>query len=74
MLLRGVPQDHAHDDVFTFCERHALVGDIVVGLGKRPGEYLLDAATEHETKEPLGYFVSVAGKRQAFIERGVGGP
>ena len=33
MLLRGVPRDHSHDDVVTFCESHILVGEVVVGLG-----------------------------------------
>ena len=74
MLLRGVPADHSHDDVVTFCESHILVGEIVVGLDVRRGENLRYPATEHKTKEPLGYFVSVAGKCQTFIERGVGGP
>ena len=74
MLLRGVPRGHSHDDVVTFCESHILVGEVVVGLGERRGDYVPGAATEHETKEPLGCFVSVAGKYQTFIERGVGGP
>ena len=74
MLLRGVPQDHSHDDVVTFCESHILVGEVVVGLGERRGDYVLRPATEHKTKEPLGCFVNVAGKFQTFIERGVGSP
>ena len=74
MLLRGVAREHSHDDVVTFCESHILVGEVVVGLGERRGDYLPDAATEHKTKESLGCFVRVAGKCQTFIERGVGGP
>ena len=74
MLLRGVPRDHSHDDVVTFCKGHILVGEVVVGLGERSGDYVRSSATEHKTKEPLGCFVTVAGKCQTFIERGVGGP
>ena len=46
MLLRGVPRDHSHDDVVTFCESHILVGEVVVGLGERRGDYVPGAATE----------------------------
>ena len=46
----------------------------MVGLGECRGDYVPGAATEHETKEPLGCLVSVAGKCQTFVERGVGGP
>ncbi len=74
MLLRGVPRAHSHDDVVTFCESHILVGEVVVGLGERRGDYVAEAATEHKTQEPLGCLVSVAGKCKTFIERGVGGP
>ncbi len=74
MLLRGVHTDHSHDDVVTFCESHILVGEVVVGLGECRGDYVLGAATEPKTKETLSCFVSVAGKCQTFIERGVGGP
>ena len=62
MLLRGVSQGHSHDDIVTFCESHILVGEVVVGLGERRGDYVLGAATEPKTKEPLGCFVSVASK------------
>ena len=62
MLLRGLPRGHPHDDVVTFCERHILVGEVVVGLGERRCDDVPGAATEHETKEPLGCGVSVAGK------------
>ena len=74
MPLGGVRRGHSHDDVVTFRERHMLVGEVVVGLGERRGDYVPGAATEHKTKEPLGCGVSVAGKRQTFIERGVGSP
>ena len=74
MLLGGVGREHPHDDVVTFCESHMLVGEVVVGLGERRGNYVPGAATEHKTKEPLGCFVSVSRKYQTFIERGVGGP
>ncbi len=74
MLLRGVPRDHSHDDVVTFCESHILVREVVVGLSERRGDYVRGAATEHKMKEPLGCLVKVAGTRQTFIERGVGGP
>ncbi len=74
MLLGGVGRVHPNDDVVTFCESHILVGEVVVGLGERRGEYVLGAATEHKTEESLGNFVSIAGKCQTFIERGVGGP
>ncbi len=53
MLLGGVPSEHSHDDVFTFCESHILVGEVVVGLGERRGDYVIGAATEPKTKEPL---------------------
>ena len=74
MLLGGVAREHPNDHVVTLCERHILVGEVVVGLGKRRGDYVPSAATEHESKESLGCFVNVAGKCQTFIERGVGGP
>ena len=74
MLLPGVARDHCQYDVVAFCESHILVGEVVVGLGERRGDYLPGAATEHKTKESLGCFVKVAGKCQTFIERGVGGP
>ena len=74
MLLRSVAREHSHDDVVTFCESHILVGEVVVGLGERRGDYLPGAATEHKTKESLGCLVRVVGKCQTFIERGVGGP
>ncbi len=73
MLLRGIPRAHSHDDVVMFCESHILVGEVVVGLGECRGNYVLGAATEHKTKEPLGRLVKIAGKCQTFIERGVGG-
>ena len=74
MLLRGIPRDHSHDDVVTFCESHILVGEVVVGLDVFLRENLRYPATEHETKETLSCLVNVAGKYQTFIERGVGGP
>ena len=74
MLLPGVRQDHSHDEIVTFCESHILVREVVVGLGERCSDYGFGAATEHKTKKPLGCLVSVAGKCQTFIERGVGGP
>ncbi len=74
MLLRGVAQEHSHDDVVTFCESHILVGEVVVGLSVRRSDYVRGAATEPKTKEPLGRLVKVAGKCQTLIERGVGGP
>ncbi len=74
MLLGGVAREHPNDDVVTLCESHILVGEVVVGLGERRGDYVPGAATEHKAKEPLGCFVNVAGKCQTFIERGVGGP
>ena len=74
MSLRGVARDHSHDDIVTFCEGYVLVGEVVVGLGERRGDYVPGAATEHKTKEPLSCFVEVAGKCQTVIERGVGGP
>ncbi len=74
MLLRGVAQHHSHDDVVTLCKIHILVGEVVVGLSVRRGDYVLGATTEPKSKEPLGRFVKVAGKCQTFIERGVGGP
>jgi hypothetical protein len=74
MLLRGVGTDHSHDDVVTLSESNILVGEVVVGLSERRGDYVCGAATEHKTKESLGYFVSVPGKCQTFIERGIGGP
>ena len=43
MLLRSVPQEHSHDHVVTFCESHMLVGEIVVGLGERCGDYVAGA-------------------------------
>ena len=73
MLLGGVIREHPNDDVVTLCESHMLVGEIVVRLGKRRGDYLRGAATKQKTKEPLGCFVNVAGKYQTFVERGVGG-
>ncbi len=74
MLLGGVGREHPNDDVVTLCEGYVLVGEVVVGLGERRGDYVRGAATEHKTHEPLGCFVKVAGKCQTFIERGVGGP
>ena len=74
MLLRGVPQEHSHDDLITFCESHMLVGEIVVGLGERRGDYVPGPGTEPNMKELLGGLVKVAGTCQTFIERGVGGP
>ena len=74
MLLGGVPREHSHDDVFTFCESHILVGEVVVGLDVCRGENLRYPATEHKTKETLSCLVNVAGKSQTFIERRVGGP
>ena len=74
MLLRGVVREHPNDDVVTLCESHILVGEVVVGLGKRRGDYVRGAPTEHKTKEALRCFVNVAGKCQTFIERGIGGP
>ena len=74
MLLGGVAREHSNDDVVTLCESHILVGEVVVGLGKRRGDYVRGAATEHKTKEPLSCFVNVVGKRQTFIEPGVGSP
>ena len=74
MLLRGVTRDHSYDDVVTFCESHILVGEVVVGLGERHGDYVPGAATEHKTKESISCFVKVAGICQTFIEREVGGP
>ncbi len=74
MLLGGVVREHPNDDVVTLCESHILVGEVVVGLGERRGDYVPGAATEHKTKEPLGCLVNVAGKHQTFIDRGVGGP
>ncbi len=74
MLLGGVAREHPNDDVVTLCESHILVGEVVVGLGKRRRDYLRGVASEHETKEPLGCFINVARKCQTFIQRGVGGP
>jgi hypothetical protein len=50
------------------------VGKIMVRLGKGPGDYLLGAATKHETEESLSRLVKVAGECQTLIERGFGGP
>ncbi len=74
MLLGGVARDHPNSDVVTFCEGYVLVGEVVVGLGERRGDYLPGAATKHEAEEPLSRFVKVAGKCQTFIERGFSGP
>ena len=74
MLLGGVAQEHPNDDVVTFREGHILVGEVVVGLDERRGDYVPGAATKHKTEEPLGCFVGVAGKRQPLFKRGVGGP
>ena len=74
MLLGGVGREHPNDDVVTFCESHVLVGEVVIGLSIRRGDYVLGAATEHKTKETLGRFVKVAGKCQTFIERWISGP
>lgn len=57
MLLRGVAQDHSHDDVVTLCKSHILVGEVVVGLSERRGDYLHGAMAEPKTKESLGRFV-----------------
>ncbi len=74
MLLGGVGREHPNDDVVTLCESHILVGEVVVGLDERRGDYVPGAATEHEAEETLSCFVDVAGKCQTFIKRGVGGP
>ncbi len=74
MLLRGVHTDHSHDDVVTFCKSHILVGEVVVRLEERRGDYVPGVTTEHKMKEPLGCLVKVVGTCQTFIERGVGGP
>ena len=74
MLLRGVGQQHSHDDVVAYCKSHILVGEVVIGLRVRRGDYVHGATAEAETKEPLGRFVKIAGKCQALIEPGVRGP
>ena len=74
MLLGRVAREHPNDDVVTLCKGDILVGEVVVGLGKRRGDHVRGATTKHETKEPLGCFVNVARKCQTFVERGVGGP
>ncbi len=62
MLLRGVPRDHSHDDGVTFCESHILVGEVVVGLGERRGDYvraedMFDAKLPHHGPGPFEMFV-----------------
>ena len=52
MLFGGVGREHPNDDVVTLCEGYVLVGEVVVGLGERRGDYVPGAATEHKTKEP----------------------
>ena len=41
MLLGGVARDHSHDDVVTFGKGYVLVRQVVVGLDKRRGDYVL---------------------------------
>lgn len=74
MLLRGIAQDHSHEDVVALCKSHILVGEIVVGMSERRGNYMRGATAEPKTKKSLGRFVKVTGKCQTFIDRGVGGP
>jgi hypothetical protein len=67
MLFGSVARDHPHNSVVTPCEGHVLVGEVVGGLNKRCGDYVLGPTTEHEPKEALGRLIKVSGKRQTIM-------
>ena len=72
MFFGSVAGDHPHDNIVLFCEGYILVREVVVGMGKRCGNYLLGPTSEHEAEESLGGFIKVSGEGQTIIFRGIG--
>ena len=70
----GMAEEKLVRDVVALGEGYILIREIVVGFGKCRGDDVRGPGAEHETEEPLGRHVNVAGKCYTFIERWVGGP